>query len=450
MYVKTRWLRPLLLLMVLALLATACRGADEPTVEPGTPDATTPPGTDEPATPTGEIATDIGVTDEPCPNAVNPDNGCIYLGLISDLTIGPFAALAVPITDAQAAFWQRVNEQGGIGGYDIDATTYVRDNEYNPEVHNRVYQEIRGEVLALAQTLGSPQTAAILGDMQSDDVVGAPASWTSAWQFEDVIIESGTNYCFESMNSVDWYVEENGEPAKIMAVHYPGDYGDDAAAGAAYAAEQYGVEFIDVETPPGQDNQGGAIEQVVSQAPDLLLITTGPAEMATIVGGAAARGFQGTVIGTSPTWNPALLQSAAAPALEALYYQSGPWGPWGTDTAGHAAAREAFADVPNPNDGYIAGWVWSYPLKAAIEAAVASGDLTRAGLRAAAASLTEVDYEGMLPPAAGNYSGEPNEAVFRQSLISQVDPEAPTGVTVVRDFFEGPTAASYQFDAPCF
>ena len=40
-----------------------------------------------------------GITEEACPEAVNEDNGCIYLGTISDLTVGPFAPLAVPITD---------------------------------------------------------------------------------------------------------------------------------------------------------------------------------------------------------------------------------------------------------------------------------------------------------------------------------------------------------------
>ena len=33
--------------------------------------------------------------------------------------------------------------------------------------------------------------------------------------------------------------------------------------------------------------------------------------------------------------------------------------------------REALGDVEQPNDGYTAGWVWSYPLKAALEEAVA-------------------------------------------------------------------------------
>lgn len=448
-----------------ALALTGCRGGDEPvdTTEapPGpveeTDAATTgaPTGdaeTDETETGAaegGEVATDVGVTEEPCPATVNADNGCIYLGIISDLTVGPFAPLAVPITEAQAAFWQRVNEDGGIGGYDIDATTYVRDNLYAPETHNQVYQEIKGDILALAQTLGSPTTATIIDDLEASDVIAAPAAWTSAYAFLDIIIESGTNYCIESMNSVDYAVENLDGLETVMAVHYPGDYGGDAAAGAKIAAEANGLEFINVETGQGTDNQAGAIDAVVSENPGLVIITTGPADMAAVVGQAAARGYEGRFIGTSPTWNPALLQSPAAPALEALYLQSGVWGTFSTDTPGHQAMREALGDV-EPNDGYTAGWVWSYPMQAAIEAAVESGDLTRAGMVAAVQSLESVDYEGMLPEGAGNYAGEPNEAMFRQSLISQPDPESPAGVTVIEEFFVGPTAEGYEFEGACY
>ncbi len=38
-------------------------------------------------------------------------------------------------------------------------------------------------------------------------MIAAPASWTSLWAFEDTILESGTNYCAEAMNIVDYMVE---------------------------------------------------------------------------------------------------------------------------------------------------------------------------------------------------------------------------------------------------
>jgi len=394
---------------------------------------------------------DVGVTKEPCPEAVDKAKGCIYLGIISDLTSGPFKALAVPITESQKLFWKRVNTDGGIGGFEVDVTKYIKDNKYDPQVHSQVYQEIKPNVLALAQTLGSPQTAAILPDLKSSGMVAAPASWTSAWAFEDNILESGTNYCFEAMNSVD-YAVETFKPKTVAAVHYPGDYGDDGAAGAKIAAEANGLTFTDIPTTPGQENQAAAVTKLVTAKPDLVILTTAPAEAAAIVGGAAQAGFKGKVIGTSPTWNPALLKSPAAPALQALYLQSGPWAPYGTDTPGHKAMREAVGDAfkSGPSDGWTAGWIWQYPMKAALTQAVADKDLTRAGLLKAVKALQTVDYEGMLPTEAGKYSGEPGQRVFRQSLISKPDASAPTGVTVQKELFTGPTAEKYDFTKPCF
>jgi len=395
------------------------------------------------------IKVDFGVTDEPCPQAVDTSKGCIYLGTISDLTEGPFKVLGVPITDAQRAFWQRVNGQGGNGGYEIDATKYVRDNKYNPHIHNQVYQQIKPNILALAQTLGSPQTAGILPDLKASNLVAVPASWTSLWAFEDVVVESGTNYCMEAMNSVDYAADKLGAKS-IMAVHLAGDYGDDAAAGARVAAEKRGLTFTDVKTAIGQDNQAGGIDAIVSGDPDVVILTNGPTDAAVIIGQAGARGYKGKFIGTSPTWNPGLLKGPAATAILSQYLQSGPLQPYSADTPGHEAMRAALGNVPQPNEGYTAGWVLSYPLKAALEKAAENKDLTRAGLLAAVKSLTSVDYEGMLPEGAGNYSGTPNDNVFRQSEVHKPDEAAPSGVSELEPFFTGPTAKDFKLEKPCY
>jgi ABC-type branched-subunit amino acid transport system substrate-binding protein len=424
--------RALIGVAVLALAVTGCRQGDGGNGEGK-----------------GGIKAGPGVTNEPCPGSANKDRGCIYLGTISDLTEGPFKALAVPITDAQKAFWKRVNDSGGIEGkYDVDVTKFVKDNKYNPQVHNQVYQEIKGQVLALAQTLGSPTTAAIIGDLKAQKIVAAPASWTSAWAFEDVILESGANYCSESMNAVDYAVEALGVKS-VVAVHYPGDYGADAAAGAKFAAEKNGLTFKAVETAPGPDNQAGAIAAVLADKPDVVIITTNPTDAAVVIGQTAGRGFGGKFIGTSPTWNPGLLKSPAAPAIKALYLTSVPWEPFGTDTPGHKAMRDALPGV-TPNDGYTSGWVWSYPLKAALVQAVKDNDISRDGLLAAVKKLKSVDYEGMLPQGAGNYADDPNTATFRQTGIYKPDDAAPTGVSRVKELFTGPTAKDYKFDGPCF
>jgi ABC-type branched-subunit amino acid transport system substrate-binding protein len=398
-----------------------------------------------------QVRYDVGVTSEPCPERINPHNGCIYLGTISDLTEGPFAPLGGPITQAQHAFWQRVNQQGGIHGFDVNVSQYVRDNKYRPDVHKQVYDEIKGNVLALAQTLGSPQTAAIIDDLQITGTVAVPASWTSAWAYEDVIMESGNNYCVESMNAVD-YALRTRSLSTVMAVHYPGDYGDDGAAGAKIAADQHGLQFVSVPQAPLATGAttDAAIDAILTERPELVILSVAPRETAQIVGGAVARGYDGLFIGNGPTWASQLLDGPAAGALREHYLQAAPWGSFNSNTPGHEAMRAALGDVRG-NDGFVFGWVWSYPIKSALEQAIRYGDVTRAGLRAAVDDLESVNYEGMLPEGAGDFADGPNDGgTVRQTVIQRPDDSVQAGVSVLEDFFAGPTASSYEFNGPCF
>ncbi|NEE02361.1 ABC transporter substrate-binding protein [Phytoactinopolyspora halotolerans] len=447
-----------------ALLATACAvdDDDEPDdtstdVAEGTEDAE---GTDDGAAgedgddgAAGDVNVDVGVTEEPCPEAVNPDNGCIYLGVLSDLSEGPFAALGIPLTAGQEAFWQRVNDEGGIGGYDVDISTYTRDTLYDPQEHSARYREIEPNILALAQTLGTEPTEAILPDMDADNVIGAPATWWSGWAFEDndfgLILESGYSYCLESQIGLDWAGENVAPPSTVLAVGYPGDYGGDSAAGVEAWAMANDAEFGGfVETAPDAvvGSQDAAIGQVVGSGADVVVLAVGPAEAASIVGGSLAEGYEGLFLGSVPTWDPALLDSPAGEAMVAAYRHIAPWEGIDGETPAHEAIRESLGDDLPANEGYIFGWVWSYPIKAALEAAVENGDLTRAGVRAAVDGL-EVDYEGILPSAT--FGGEANETAVRTAVINQPDPEGSLGVSPLQVGVTGATADAYEYTAAC-
>ncbi len=400
----------------------------------------------------GDVATDVGVTSEPCPGSTNEDRGCIYLGTLSDLTEGPFRALAVPLTDGQKAFWKRVNDGDGINGkYDVDVTTYVRDNKYNPQEHVAKLREILPNVLALAQSLGTPMTIAAKDIMDENDLVAVPASWWSGWAFEDIVLESGDNYCFQSMNGLDWFSEEYAKPDTILAIHYPGDYGGDSAAGVAEWASANDVDFPagnNIQTLPNAaaGNQDQAVGAILKAKPDVVVLATGPAEAGEIIGKSVAQGYAGRFIGSSPAYNPALLQSGAAEAIKTKFHFVGPWAPWGADTGAHKAMVEAAGDKIPANEGYTSGWIWSYAMKALLEKAVDNGDLTRAGLRKAVPEIT-VDYEGAIPRR--NYSGDAASQAFRESIIGIADEKEPLGSRMVRNFEAGPTVKAFDFDKPC-
>lgn len=453
-------LRLIAVLAVFALIAAACGGDDssDTTATSAATTTTADTGSGDTTTTMPEDmgpAFDVGVTEEPCPGG-DPERGCILLGMVTDQT-GSFASASPGLLAGHELFWGRVNASGGIGGlFDVDIVDEaIVNNNYTADTHVEVYQEIREDVLALAQSLGTPQTLAALPDMIDDNMVAAPATWWSGWNYAEsdggLVLEAGASYCVEAMNATDFAVGNfPGPPATVGIVHFPGDFGEDYLAGVKLAAEANNLDvlFEQVTLPIALDaEQTEAVNTVVTQAADVTFLVMGPFETATIVGKAAAAGHTKPFVGAGPTWNKALFASDAGPAFEAgLYFNSAPWGPWDTDTPGHAAMRAAAEAAGVPASNFVsAGWVEQYPLKAVLEAAVAAGDLTRAGVVAAANSLGEVDYEGMVETVS-DYGANP---VITTSMMNSVDAAAADGAVLLAGPFTGPTAAAHTYDGPC-
>lgn len=478
MNARRRWVALVGVMMAFALVVAACGDDDAETTvttaAPATTEAATtteaPATTTTEAPATTEAATDIaygrGVTEEPCPDSANPDNGCIYLGVISDFT-GPFAAFGLPLTWGKEDFFARVNANGGVMGFDVAITQEnTIDAGYDGAAHVAGYEAIRGNVVALAESLGTLQTLAALPLMLEDSMVSPVSSWYSGWSFDAVdgglILEAGTNYCMEAMNGFDFVMNarstiEGGIPFTYAIVGFPGDYGGDYAAGVKVAAEAYGfgpeaLVFEHVQLP---FSVGGTIDEavggLVTTKPDVVFVTTGPNELAQLMGGTFQNGHATAMyVGTGPTWHPALLGvEALVPLFEQAYFQTSQNAGFVDDTPGHIAMREAFEanDRGIPNLGYVAGWVMSYNMLALLEQAITNKDLTPQGLAAAVSQLTAVDYEGMMPDKS--FAGTPDETVERGAVVHRVDATAPDGLAVIAPFFTGPTAAAYEFNAPC-
>jgi hypothetical protein len=471
-----RWTKLLVVLAVLALIAAAC--SNEPAEETTTTAAETTTTAAETTTTAGEttttegmmeIVTGPGVTEEPCPDG-NPDRGCIYLGVLTDES-GPFKGAAPALYGGQSLFWAAVNAAGGIGGaYDVALPADLKkDTQYQDDIFVTSYNQIAEDVAAIAQSLGTPQTLAVLQDYERDNTVAAPMSWWSGWAFTDRVLEFGTGYCFEAMNAVDWATvavpAAGREFATAGILAFPTDYGLDYGAGVEIAAAANGIEVkwsepIIPVSVSGAESQPEAIAKIQSDPVDVVFLSTGPTETAQIVGGAAQQ-LGATVplfIGSGPSWNVALLDSPAAPAFQSgIFYQSSFVAGWDYDSPGHQAMRQYVDGAGFPaNDFFVAGWTSQYAIKAALESAYASGDLSHIGIETAAFALTDVEYDGMMP--SRSFAGDPNDpAVYpRTSVIGKYSADATTGIETIQDastsetgYFVGPTASEYTFTQAC-
>lgn len=466
--------------VAIALVAAACGGddddttADEPAAEEPAaeepaaeePAAEEPaaeePAAEEPAAeepapePAAEILTDYGVTDD-----------TIRVGLNADLS-GIFAPLVTQIVDSQEVYFEIVNENGGIAGREVELV--IKDNGYDVPTHLENYAELSDEsdegVIMFSQSTGSPHTAATAADLLDDNLLAIPLSWYSGWADPAIganVMELYVSYCLESMNGVEYLAGEKNA-ATIGIISFPGEYGQDGAAGAKLAAEALGLTVVydgEGAVVPGSD-QTPVITELVAANPDIVWATINPGTLAEILGGAYAQGLRATWSGNSPTWNYQLLATDLGPIADEVYWHSTYTALWNAvDTAGMTEMIEGMRSKrPEAalSDAYIIGWTEGMATKALLEQAAANGDMTRAGVVAALQNVN-VDFKGLAPDQT--WSGVPNDFIVRESFIYDVslaefDPTATvqadsgTGFTLLTGPYVGDIAAGFDFQKACF
>ena len=456
-------LRTQALLAALFLTAAACgdAGGVATTASGGTvTSATSAPTTTAAATTVpgaeADFPLDFGVTPAPCPDALNSENGCVYLGVITDLGGGD----EVPFTQAQEDFWRTVNEGGGIGGFDVILSA---DNAFDARSDaDRTVAGARAladRVLGIAQTLGTPQTDAALPVFIENEMVVVPTTRWSGWVFEEedagLVMESGASFCIEAMNGLSYLAQIKGTDFSWALVTFPGEHGDygDYGAGAKLGAALLGLADPVAEISQTPIAEGGDVADAVatldSAAPDVIVMATSPTEMSQIAAGMAAEGGEFEILGAGSTWSVALNgDPELAPLLNAVYMTTSAWGSWDFDSPGHTAMRAAAEGMGRgPHPAYIAGWIGQYPWAALLTEATASGDMTRGNLADIAADLEGIDYEGMIPEAS--YAGTANESAARRTIVNRADAAASDGLTAVTDSFVSEIAADYNLAAPC-
>ncbi len=119
------------------------------------------------------------------------------------------------IVDGQEAFWEIVNDNGGIAGRQVELV--ILDNAYDVPTHLENYAEMADEgddgVIMFSQSTGSPHTAATADDLVDDNLLAIPLSWYSGWADPAIganVMELYASYCLESMNGVEYLAGANG------------------------------------------------------------------------------------------------------------------------------------------------------------------------------------------------------------------------------------------------
>jgi len=458
MKIISKWIA---IVLALGLVLAAC-GDDDTTdtteaTAPDTTQAETPDTTEAETPDTTEGAEDMILTDI----GVDLEAGTITVGLLSDLT-GVFSALVKPMTDGYQIKIDDINAKGGIHGLQIKLE--IRDTVYSVDNHVQLYEELRQSVVALGHSTGSPHTMAINDALAADNIFAVPLTWYSGWSDPAInanIVQHGEPYCIESMNVLGYLVDQNPGFETIAIASNAGDFGQDSAAGAKLAAEALGLTIVyDGEAKINAADEASLAEVVtgiVGSGADIVWVTTSPGAFAGIYGQALAAGVVATWSGSAVAWVPSFIgpDSAIREAVERDWIFSLPYAPWNADNPGTKAAvellRTANPDIP-AFDYYLEGIGEALLIETILNAAYESGDMTRAGVLAAAKNVELFTTDGLWPDQT--FVGEPNDFVQRKGYIvkpSIADLEAGnSGVELLAANYTSDIAAAFQFDEACF
>ncbi|HYF26331.1 MAG TPA: ABC transporter substrate-binding protein [Baekduia sp.] len=383
----------------------------------------------------GELKTGPGVTADK-----------IRLGILTDSS-GVFAGLGIPLTEANRAFWKEQNAKGGV--CDRQVTLSIKDHGYDPQKAVAQYRQMKDDVLAFNQLLGSPITAALLPNLQSDKTVSVLASWASSLVANPNVVVVGATYDVEMINAVDRLVDEGDlkKGDKVGHIFFEGEYGENGLLGSKYAAEKQGLQIVEQKIKATDNDMSGQVAALKRAGVKAILVNTGPRQMASIAGVAAAGGLNVPIVGSGPAFDPALLKTPAAKALQAnATIVAGTAAP-ATDAPGAKESVAAFKKHSPKGDvkySVNAGYAESRMMYEILNKACENKDLTREGLQQALRELSGVDTQGLVAGTL-DYSklGEPPS---RSVYFSKPDPGSEGGVKPLGEATVSENAEAYEVE----
>lgn len=367
----------------------------------------------------------------------------ITLGALTDMT-GVYATLGKSVTQAQQLYVKQLNAAGGVCGYKVALT--VRDHGYDPQKAVSGYTELEPKVLGFAQFIGSPFVAAVKQRVDGQDKgLVLPQAWSAALLGSPYIRVIGSTYDIETINAVDFLLQEKGikKGDKIGHVYFEGDYGESALTGSRHMAKAAGLTVVEQKIKPTDNDMTAQVAALKQAGVKAIVLSAGPRQAASLVGVAAAGGFDVPVIGNNSAFAPQLLATQAGPALMKNYYVASPSLPIGADTP---EAKKLVADyrAAYPKDaldnGIVAGWTAASAFGEALKKACKNKDLTREGVDRALLTINDFDL-GFGP--VQDFT-DPKSASSRESVILQPDKSVTGGMRVVREAAASDAAKTYN------
>lgn len=371
----------------------------------------------------------------------------INVGVLSPLT-GPLAVQGIPQTNGNKAFFAYVNEKfKGVYGRRIDMVAV--DSQFNQQVAVQSFPSLVAQSAMLTQVFGTPITQALKPLVDSEQILGQPASYGVAFYSDPFLTMFGAPYPIQIENLIDW-ARTNGHAGNgKWAILYRDDaLGKDQLAGFDFATQYYKIpDVLRVPYEPNATDFTAQVQQLKQfGAGDVILAATADVAPRVVVG-SARLGYNPIWLGSTPIWNPVLSKNTEF--MQAIsknnYFVASPLPSFASSNKGIVTAREhlkTYTPDQGPDPYFSAGWLEGYWTWKVLQQASKDKDFSRQGLINAQEKLGSTDFDGLLL-APVDFSKPPVDRVSRAMEIDRVDLSQPGGLAQITNF-SGESATAYK------
>jgi ABC-type branched-subunit amino acid transport system substrate-binding protein len=366
----------------------------------------------------------------------------ITVGQLSDLT-GVFAPLGKSQTQAGQLYFDQLNAAGGVCGRKINVVT--KDHGYNVQNAVTLYQQMKDQVLAFSQVLGSPISAALLSQYTSDKVLVVPSAEPSTLLSNKQIMIVGSTYDYEMVNGIDYLLQKGmiKKGDKIGEIYLEGEAGAVALLGSQYAAQKNGLTLVEKKVKATDTDLTAQVTDLKNQGVTAIALAASSTATSSVAAVDASIGLNVPILGNNFDFTPDVLKTTAGPALEKLFYEVQSW-KQPNDTDPVIQKFDADYKAKYPGSQLDSGTTWGYggglAFTAVLKKACDNKDLTRDGLNTAFRSLNSLDTGVVVPLDYSKPGAAPSQKVY----IFKADSSQVGGLKQVTDgVYEGPSAPGY-------
>lgn len=245
-----------------------------------------------------------------------------------EITIGTFQALSGPVapigiamTHGMQAYFNMINEQGGIYGRKIKLI--VRDDQFNPaktvlETKRLVEQD---KVFAIVGGLGTPGCLAVMDYLEKNKVPFVyQGSGSSKFAFppKKYIFSVQPNYLNEGQIMVK-YATDTLKAQRIAVIYEDDDIGNEGLEGVKKGIDRFGGKLVaSIGFPPTETDFTSYVLKLQQAKPDIVIIYALLKPATSILKTAQSLGFKTKFMTTYPNADPIFILLAGG-AAEGTY-----------------------------------------------------------------------------------------------------------------------------------